>query len=238
METISMEQTAPAPENNFLFPQNPIPESPNILPGYYKCLSCEDYGNTCNGPSLRTLGDIASVRSFHKAVKKARKIPLRAIADAAPQISDSTINEYFSNSVKDYKWTTVSHIDSALVSICGNRVGMPPLDHACPASSSEVRQQLAAADLKLAAAELKSAQHENEVSELRKKLTETKGKHIAQIAQLENNHAKDVEWLKDDIRLWRRFAFLLLGIGVILLAALVFYIGWDVAHPATGIIRY
>lgn len=233
-----MEQTAAAPENSILFSQNPIPETPNILPGYYKCLSCEDYGNTCNGPSLRTLGDIASVRSFHKAVKKARKIPLRAIAEAAPQISDSTINEYFSNSVKDYKWTTVSHIDSALVSICGNRVGLPPLDHACPASSSEVRQQLAAADLKLAAAELKSAQHENEVGELRKKLTETKGKHITQIAQLENNHAKDIEWLKDDIRLWRRFAFLLLGIGVILLAALVFYIGWDVAHPATGILRY
>jgi hypothetical protein len=184
------------------------------------------------------LGDIASVRSFHKAVKKARKIPLRAIAEAAPQISDSTINEYFSNSVKDYKWTTVSHIDSALVSICGNRVGLPPLDHACPASSSEVRQQLAAADLKVAAAELRAAQSETDLDALRQKLAETKGKHIAQIAQLETNHAKDIEWLKDDIRLWRRFAFILLGIGAILLAALVFYIGWDVAHPAAGIIRY
>ena len=167
-----------------------------------------------------------------------RKIPLRAIYEAAPQISETTINEYFSNAVKDFKWTTVSHIDHALLSICGNRVGLPPLDHACPASSSDVRNQLAAADLKLAAAELKSAQHETEVSELRKKLTETKGKHIAQISQLENNHAKDIEWLKNDIHLWRRFAFLLLAIGVILLAALVFYISWDVAHPASGIIRY
>jgi hypothetical protein len=184
------------------------------------------------------LGDITTVRTFHKELRKARSITLRAIYKAAPQISETTINEYFSNAVKDFKWTTVSHIDHALLSICGNRVGLPPLDHACPASSSEVRQQLAAADLKLAAAELKSAQHESEVSELRKKLTDTKGKHIAQIAQLETNHAKDIEWLKDDVRLWRRFAFILLVIGAILLAALVFYVGWDVAHPATGLIRY
>ena len=166
-----MNQTAPAPEEP-LVPSPNIPlESPNVLPGYYKCLSCEDYGNTCNGPSLGSLGDIASVRAFHKAMKKARKLNLKQLASAAPEISDSTINEYFSNVVKDYKWTTVSLIDKALTSICGNRVGLPPLDHACPASSSEVRQQLAAADLKLAAAELKSAQHESEVSELRKKLT-------------------------------------------------------------------
>lgn len=233
-----MNQTATAPENELLLSPNISPETPNILPGYYKCLSCEDYGNTCNGPSLRTLGDIASVRSFHKAIKKARKIPLRALADAAPQISDSTINEYFSNAVKDYKWTTVSHIDSALVSICGNRVGLPPLDHACPASSSEVRQQLAAADLKLAAAELRAAQNETDADSLRKKLTEVKGKHISQIERMESSHAKDMEWMKNEIRLWRRFSFILLGVGLILLVLLVFYIGWDVAHPSNGIIRY
>ena len=73
---------------------------------------------------------------------------------------------------------------------------------------------------------------------MRQKLADTKGKHIAQIAQLEANHAKDLDWMKEDVRLWRRFAFILLGIGAILLAALVFYVGWDVAHPANGIIRY
>ena len=62
--------------------------------------------------------------------------------------------------------------------------------------------------------------------------------HVAQIAQLEANHAKDLDWMKEDVRLWRRFAFILLGIGAILLAALVFYVGWDVAHPANGLIRY
>ena len=233
-----MEQTAPSSENVFVQTPNLPLETPNILPGYHKCLACEDYGNTCNGPSLGSLGDISSVRSFHKAMKKARKLNLKQLADAAPQISDSTVNEYFSNVVKDYKWTTVSLIDKAMTSICGNRIGLPPLDHACPASSSEVRQQLAAADLKLAAAELRAAQSETDLDVLRQHLADTKRNHIDQIAQLEANHTKDTDWLKNEIRLWRRFAFLLLGIGVILLAALVFYVGWDVAHPTSGLIRY
>ena len=231
-----MKQTAPEVENATPFSQNLTTESPNMLPGYWNCLSCDDLGATCNGPSLRTLGDIATVRSFHKELKRTRKITNHAVYVAAHEmVSETTINEYFSNLVKDFKWTTVSHIDHALLAICGNRVGLPPLDHACPASSSEVRQQLAAADLKLAAAELKSAQHESEVGELRKKLTETKGKHIAQITQLESNHAKDIDWMKDEIRLWRRFAFLLLGIGIVLLTALAFYIGWNLTHPGVGL---
>lgn len=233
-----MNQTAPNPTETIGQSPNIAPETQNILPGYYKCLSCEDYGNTCNGPSLGSLGDISSVRAFHKAMKKARKLNLKQLADAAPQISDSTVNEYFSNVVKDYKWTTVSLIDKALTSICGNRVGLPPLDHACPASSSEVRQQLAAADLKLAAADLRAAQSETDLDALRQKLAETKGKHIAQIAQLEAAHEKDLDWMKDEVRLWRRFAFLLLGVGLILLVCLVFYLGWDVAHPTSGLIRY
>ena len=150
------------------------------------------------------------MRTFHKEIRKTRSITLRAIYKAAPQISETTINEYFSNAVKDFKWTTVSHIDHALLSICGNRVGLPPLDHACPASSSDVRNQLA----------------------------DTKGKHIAQLAQLESAHEKDLDWMKDEVRLWRRFAFLLLGVGLILLVCLVFYLGWDVAHPTSGLIRY
>lgn len=233
-----MNQTAPEAENTIVLSQNIPAEATNVLPGYWNCLTCNDLGVSCNGPSLRTLGDITTVRTFHKELRKARSITLRAIYKAAPQISETTINEYFSNAVKDFKWTTVSHIDHALLSICGNRVGLPPLDHACPASSSDVRNQLAAADLKLAAAELRAAQSETDLDALRQKLADTKGKHIAQIAQLESAHEKDLDWMKDDIRLWRRFAFILLGIGAILLAALVFYIAWDVAHPANGLIRY
>ena len=233
-----MNQTAPETENILLPSQNIPQESASTIPGYWNCLTCADLGATCNGPSLRTLGDIATVRTFHKEIRKTRSITLRAIYKAAPQISETTINEYFSNAVKDFKWTTVSHIDHALLSICGNRVGLPPLDHACPASSSDVRNQLAAADLKLAAAELRAAQSETDLDALRQKLADTKGKHIAQLAQMESAHEKDLDWMKDEVRLWRRFAFLLLGVGLILLVCLVFYLGWDVAHPTSGLIRY
>ena len=234
-----MNQTAPEPENNIPLSQNVSTESPNMLPGYWNCLRCDDLGVTCNGPSLRTLGDIGAVRTFHKELKRVRKITNHAVYEAANRIvSETTINEYFSNVVKDFKWTTVSHIDHALLAICGNRVGLPPLDHACPASSSDVRNQLAAADLKLAAAELRAAQSETDIAALRQKLADTKGKHIAQLATLEENHAKDIDWLKNDVRLWRRFAFILLAIGLVLLALVVFYFCIDAAHPNSGLIRY
>ena len=233
-----MNKTAPTAENPLPLSQNFTPETPNILPAYHKCLTCEDLGSKCNGPSLRSLGDIYTVRNYHKALRKVRKIQLKAICEAAPQISDSTINEYFSNAERDYKWTSISQIDHALLSICGNRVGMPPLEHACPASSAEIRNQLAAADLKLAAAELRAAQSETDVAALRQKLADNKGKHIAQLEQLETNHAKDIEWLKNEVHLWRRLAFILLAIGLILLALVVFYFIIDATHPASGIIRY
>lgn len=198
-------------------------EVPTPLPGWQKCLLCPDYGPNCNGASLRTFGSIESIRTFHKAVKKKKKISLKAIASVATTISENTVNDYFSNVEKDFKVTTVIAIDAAILEICGNRVGMPPLDHACPASSSEVRQKIAAADMKLAAAELKVAQLETDVAELRRKLTENKGKHIAQLEQMQKLHEKDAEWLKEDIRLWRKIAFISMGIGLVLLCLLLAY---------------
>lgn len=233
-----MNETINSAPANLAPSPNITPETPNVVPGWQKCLSCSDYGVSCNGPSLGSLGNIDSVRSFHKAMKKARKLSLKAIADAAPTISDSTINEYFSNVIKDYKWTTVSAIDTALACICGNRVGAMPLDNTCPASSSEIRNQIAAAELKIAAAELKAAQSESDTAGLRQKLTDVKAKHITQIEQLESNHYKDMEWMKNEVHLWRRFAFLLFGVGLLLLILLVFYIGFDVANPHGGLIRY
>lgn len=230
-----MDQTPIITETNFGEDQNPVTTSPNRVPGWQKCLPCMDYGSSCNGPSLNSLGDIASVRTFHKAMRKARNIPLKKVADAAPSISEKTVNEYFSNTDRDYKWTTVMAIDNAMLTICGNRYGLPPLNHACPASSSEFRQQIAAAEMKVAAAELKTAQSEADMLQLQQKLTDTKGKHIAQIAQMEANHTKDVDWLKDEIRLWRRFAFLLLGIGIALLIALTSCVVWNIMHPGIGL---
>lgn len=218
-------------------PNTDIP-TPNITPGYHKCLTCPDYGTNCNGPSLGSLGDIASVRTFHKAMRKVRKLPLKAVAGAAPSISEYTINEYFSNVVKDYKWTTVIAIDNAMTAICGNRIGLPPLDHSCPASSSEVRQQLAAADMKLAAAELRAAKSESDVIELQKKITDIKGNHIAQLEQMQATHKNDTDWLKEDIRFWRKISFIAMGIGLILLGLVLIYFLWDMSHADFGFFRW
>jgi hypothetical protein len=40
------------------------------------------------------------------------------------------------------------------------------------------------------------------------------------------------------ISLWRRFSFLQLCVGLILLSLFEFYLGWDVAHPATVLIQH
>lgn len=219
-------------------PSDPL-ESLECTPLWHKCVSCEDWGISCRGFDITALGDTEEVRTCHRTIRRAKKLTIKVIADYAKRkISESTVNEYFGSEKKDYKFTTVRVIHEAMLYACSSRAGVPIPTHSCPSSSSEARQQLAAADLKLAAAELKAAQHESELTELHKKLTDTKGKHIAQLAQLETSHAKEIDWMKDEVRLWRRFAFLLLGVGVILLTALVFYIGWDVAHPATGLIRY
>lgn len=209
-----------APETIGLSP-NITQESPNVIPGWQKCLACSDYGVSCNGPSLGSLGNIDSVRSFHKAMKKARKLTLKPIVKAAPTISEATIGEYFSNAVKDYKWTTVSAIDTALICTCGNRESGMPLDNTCPASSSELRNQLAAADLKVAAAELKAAQHETDTAGLMQKLADTKAKHIAQIAAMENSHNKSQAWMMEDVKLWRRFCFLLMALVALLSGLLI-----------------
>lgn len=214
------------------------PETPTFDPVYHKCLSCQDYGVTCNGHNLVALGDIASVREFHRAMKKARSLSLKTIAEVARYVSESTIHEYFSHMEKDFKWTTVCAIDNAIISICGNRVGLPPLDHTCPATSSEHRQQISAAELKAAAAELRLVQSETECDDLRRKLADSDGYHIMQVAEMQAMKQSEVEWLKTDIKMWRRFALILLGIGLVLLACLLLYIALDFTNPGSGFIRY
>ena len=93
-----------APDEILQENQNTAPQTPNLPPVYSKCLTCADYGTTCWGFDLVSLGDINTVRAYHRAIKKARTLSLKAIAAAAPTISESTINEYFSNVEKDYKW--------------------------------------------------------------------------------------------------------------------------------------
>lgn len=226
--------------------ENPSPLSQNPTPLYLKCLSCPDFVTACRGVDLTSLSGAEEKRAYHKAIKKKYGFYLKDIYPLVRNvIGKTTTDEYFGPGPGDYKWITVTTIHNALLSLVAQKKGVPLCEHSCSSYSSEVRQQMAAADLKVAAAELKSAQHEKEVIELQKKISDNKGKHIAQIAQLEAvhsksdaNYAKDIDWLKNEVRLWRRFAFILLVLGTILLSALVFYLGWDVAHPATGLIRY
>lgn len=176
---------------------NPEAETPNSgaekanhIGLYQKCLDCPDYGVTCNGPKLAALGDIMVVRKFHRAMKNTRKITLKAIADASPSISEYTVNDYFSHSVKDFKWTTVGVIDNALTAICGNRVGKPLLDHPCPASSSDIQDkflQLETSNETLRAENL----------ELQKKILETKAKVISTREEIKEDYASRVQFLKE-----------------------------------------
>lgn len=161
----------------------PSPEEPNFLGLYQKCLNCQDYGVTCNGPKLAALGDIMVVREFHRAIKAARGITLKDIAKAAPSISEYTVQDYFSHSVKDFKWTTVGVIDNALTAICGNRVGQPLLDRPCPASSTEIATQMD--DLRN---ELKRAKEECE--RLRTKNTQKDEQYIEQMAIQRKTHSE------------------------------------------------
>lgn len=207
--------------------QNVIPLNPEAHPIYEKCLNCDDYGTTCRGFDLVSLKDIRTVRSFHKAVKRKYDLTLNEIAEEAKEIGKHSVEEYFSPVDRDFKWTTVVVIDRALLTLCGHRVGLPPLEHACPISSSEARQQLAAADLKLATAELNLAASQAECEALRRKIDDAT-----------TSNSAEVEWLKQDIKLWRRIAFILLGVGLVVLAGLLGYLAYDIAHPGSGIIRY
>ena len=219
--------------------ENLSPLLQNPTPLYLKCLSCPDFVTACRGVDLTSLSGAAEKRAYHKAIKKEYGFYLKDIYPLVKHvIGKTTTDEYFGSGTSDYKWTTVTTIHNALLSLVAQKKGLPLCEHSCSSFSSEVRQQMAAADLKVAAAELRAAQYETDLDIARQQLADSKSQHAAQIAQMEAAHQKDKDWYRNDISLWRRFAFILLIIGTILLSALVFYLGWDMAHPATGLIRY
>lgn len=219
--------------------ENLSPLLQNPTPLYSKCLSCPDFVTACRGVDLTSLSGAAEKRAYHKAIKKEYGFYLKDIYPLVKHvIGKTTTDEYFGSGTGDYKWITVTTIHNALLSLVAQKKGVPLCEHSCSSYSSEVRQQMAAADLKVAAAELRAAQYETDLDIARQQLADSKSQHAAQIAQMEAAHQKDKDWYRNDISLWRRFAFILLGIGAILLVALVFFIAWDIAHPATGLIRY
>ena len=190
MTTSQCESTLLTSQNNGAKPPISESETPKLITLYQKCLNCPDYGVSCNGPKLAALGDIMVVRSFHREIRNKREIPMKLIYLAAPSISESTINDYFSHSVKDFKWTTVGVIDNALTAICGNRVGQPLLDHPCPASSTDIQAQINSYS-----GEIARLSQEN--IRLQEKLTETKGKVISVREEVKEDYASRVQFLRD-----------------------------------------
>lgn len=129
------------------------------LPIYQKCLDCDYLGRTCVGRHMSELGGTEAVRGYHKKLRTAKNIHIPEIYPVAPHIGKGTINDYFgrSSSTQDFKLTTVLAIDRALVAICGNRVGQPPLVGFCPADAADLRERNEALATRLNEAEIEIA---------------------------------------------------------------------------------
>lgn len=218
--------------------QNFLAQSYKPAALYQKCLECIDYGVSCNGPKLAALGDIMTVRNFHRELRDRRGIPMRLIYLAAQPVSESTLNVYFSHSEKDFKWTTVGCVDNALTAICGNRVGHPPLDNPCPASSSEIQKQQEDSAAALADAEAKCQKLQGRLEAA----DEVKEKALADQSA---SYAKNIAYLKDladrrfNLLLSRDRTILVLAIlCALLFAGLMAYFVWDIMHPGVGLFRW
>ena len=139
------------------------------------------------------------------------------------EISNATVKDYFSHEPKDFRWATVSLIDNALTVICGDCVGLPPayLPN-CPATSSEIKDQIAVAESKLQAAE-------DECARLQAIIAENEHLYFSQINTFKENNQDRVDWLKSDVKLWRKIAFSLLLVLALVVFALIAYIVVDLA---------
>ncbi len=149
--------TSDVSENNSATSEIVVAEVVQMLPIYQKCLECPDLGKICAGKDLTELGCTEEVRNYHRMLRITRKIQFSKIYAAAPNIGHGTINDYFGRGRMDFKLTTVLAIDSALVAICGDRVGLPPLEGFCPADAADLRERNEALSTRLSEAEAEIA---------------------------------------------------------------------------------
>jgi DNA-binding transcriptional MerR regulator len=192
--------------------------SANFLAEYEPCITCKDLGKNCKGPKLAALGTIANVREYHRRLRSSHKITMKQIFQLTEnEISNATVKDYFSHEAKDFRWATVSLIDNALTVICGDCVGLPPayLPN-CPATSSEIKEKIASVEDKLKASE-------SECELIRSQIVEIEGRHIDQMAEYRQDQQKRIDWLKNDVKMWRKVSFCLMGLLVAVIAAFVVF---------------
>ena len=117
------------------------PGGPAPLP-WTKCVDCPELGRTCNGYDIAALGFVEAVRTYHKAIRTARHFTEAQIVRLVEKrIGSGTVHDYFLRGPIDPKWQTVAAIDAALVTLCGDRVGQPPLEIPCPATFATLRER-------------------------------------------------------------------------------------------------
>lgn len=123
-------------------------DAPALAPGgaaplpWLKCVDCPELGRTCNGYDIAAIGTVEAVRTYHKSIRTARHFTETQIVRLVEKrIGSGTVHDYFLRGPIDPKWQTVAAIDAALVTLCGNRVGLPPLEIPCPATFATLRER-------------------------------------------------------------------------------------------------
>lgn len=125
------------------------PGGPAPLP-WTKCVDCPELGRTCNGYDIAALGSVEAVRTYHKSIRTARHFTETQIVRLVEKrIGPGTVHDYFLRGPIDPKWQTVAAIDAALVTLCGDRVGQPPLEIPCPATFATLRERCDALSVRL-----------------------------------------------------------------------------------------
>ena len=125
-----------------------VPDALTAAPGgpapmpWTKCVDCPELGRTCNGYDIAALGSVEAVRTYHKSIRTARHFTEAQIVRLVEKrIGSGTVHDYFLRGPIDPKWQTVAAIDCALVTLCGDRAGQPPLEIPCPATFATLRER-------------------------------------------------------------------------------------------------
>lgn len=131
-------------------------DAPALAPGgaaplpWLKCVDCPELGRTCNGYDIAAIGTVEAVRAYHKSIRTARHFTEAQIVRLVEKrIGSGTVHDYFLRGPIDPKWQTVAAIDAALVTLCGDRVGLPPLEIPCPATFATLRERCDALSVRL-----------------------------------------------------------------------------------------